>query len=149
MISQLLYVYYFYKISKVFCPSPIEVLGLSWCLSGKESTCQCRRHRFDPWVGEGNGYTPIFLPGKSHGQSSLAGCGPWGQKWVGHNLVTQQEWKTYVLLKTKRTQKYLTKIYYSKIITFILCWFFLTFLSMGRIFVSFCFYFMVVLLLLA
>ena len=24
--------------------------GLPWWLSGKESTCQCRRHRFDPWV---------------------------------------------------------------------------------------------------
>ena len=23
--------------------------GLPWWLSGKESTCQCRRHRFDPW----------------------------------------------------------------------------------------------------
>jgi len=22
----------------------------SWWLSGKESTCQCGRHRFDPWV---------------------------------------------------------------------------------------------------
>ena len=25
--------------------------GLPWWLSGKESTCQCRRHRFDPWSG--------------------------------------------------------------------------------------------------
>ena len=24
--------------------------------------------------------TPIFLPGKSHGQSSLVGCSPWGGK---------------------------------------------------------------------
>ena len=24
--------------------------------------------------------TPVFLPGKSHGQSSLAGCGPGGCK---------------------------------------------------------------------
>ena len=29
---------------------PIEsCLGLPWWLSGKESTCQCRRHGFDPW----------------------------------------------------------------------------------------------------
>ena len=28
----------------------IVVQGLPWWLSGKESTCQCRRHRFDPWV---------------------------------------------------------------------------------------------------
>ena len=25
--------------------------GLPWWLSGKESPCQCRRHRFDPWIG--------------------------------------------------------------------------------------------------
>ena len=42
-------------------------------LSGKESTCQCRRHRFDPWVGKipwkkNWQPTPVFLPGKSHGQ---------------------------------------------------------------------------------
>ena len=24
--------------------------GLSWWLSVRESTCQCRRHRFDPWL---------------------------------------------------------------------------------------------------
>ena len=24
--------------------------------------------------------TPVFLPGKSHGQRSLAGCNPWGHK---------------------------------------------------------------------
>ena len=26
--------------------------GLPWWLSGKESTCQCRRHGFDPWSGK-------------------------------------------------------------------------------------------------
>ena len=24
--------------------------------------------------------TPVFLPGKLHGQGSLAGCSPWGHK---------------------------------------------------------------------
>ena len=27
----------------------IKKLGLLWWLSGKEFTCQCRRHVFDPW----------------------------------------------------------------------------------------------------
>ena len=27
---------------------------------------------------EGNDPTPVLLPGKSHGQRSLVGCGPWG-----------------------------------------------------------------------
>ena len=34
-------------------------IGLAWWLSGKEFTCHCRRHRFDPWgrisPGEENG----------------------------------------------------------------------------------------------
>ena len=25
---------------------------LPWWLSGEESTCQCRRHEFDPWSGK-------------------------------------------------------------------------------------------------
>ena len=33
--------------------------------------------------------TPIFLPGKSHGQRNLAGYSPWGPKRVGHNLATK------------------------------------------------------------
>ena len=35
--------------------------------------------------------TPVFLPGKSHGQKSLAGYSPWGRKGVGHDLVTKQQ----------------------------------------------------------
>ena len=29
------------------------------------------------------------MPGKSHGQKSLAGYSPWGHKRVGHDLVTE------------------------------------------------------------
>ena len=32
--------------------------------------------------------TPVFLPGKSHGQRSLAGYSPWGCR-VGHDLATE------------------------------------------------------------
>ena len=34
--------------------------------------------------------TPVFLPGKSHGQRSLAGHSSWSLKRVGHDLVTKQ-----------------------------------------------------------
>ena len=59
--------------------------GLSCWFSGKESTCQCRRCRFDPWVGKVPWRrkwqpTPLFLPGKSHGHRSLAGYSPRGCK---------------------------------------------------------------------
>ena len=39
--------------------------------------------------GEGN--SNPSLPGKSHGQRSLAGYSPWGRKRVGHNLATKQQ----------------------------------------------------------
>ena len=66
--------------------------GLPWWLSGKESACQCRRHEFNPWVGKipwrkNWQPTPVFLPGKSHGQRSLVGYSPWGCKRVGHDLA--------------------------------------------------------------
>ena len=53
--------------------------------SGEESTCQCRRHGFDPWVRKipwSRKWQPtlIFLPGKSHGQWSLAGYSPLGHR---------------------------------------------------------------------
>ena len=54
-------------------------------LSGKESTCQCRRHRFDPWVRKISWRRkwqsiPVFLPGKSNRQRSLAGYSACGCK---------------------------------------------------------------------
>ena len=33
--------------------------------------------------------TPVFLPGDSHGQMSLAGYSPWGCKRVRHDFVTE------------------------------------------------------------
>ena len=52
---------------------------------GKESACRCRSHGFDPWVRKIPWRrkwlpTPVFLPGKSHGQRSLVGYSPWGRK---------------------------------------------------------------------
>ena len=70
--------------------------------SGKESTYQCRRHRrcrFNPWVRKipwSRAWQPtlVFLPGKFHGQRSLAGYSPWGPKeldmteWLSTQYVT-------------------------------------------------------------
>ena len=66
--------------------------GLPWWLSNKESTCQ---FRFHPWVGKIPWRrkwqpTPIFLPGKSHGQRGLVDYSPWGPKIAGYNLATKQ-----------------------------------------------------------
>ena len=49
---------------------------------------------FNPWVGKIPWRrkwqpTPVFLPGKSHEQRSLADYNPWGCKRVRHSLVTK------------------------------------------------------------
>ena len=70
--------------------------GLPWWLSGKESSRQCWRGRFNPCVRKipwrrKRQSTPVFLPGKSHGQGSLVGYSPWGHKRVEHDLLTKQQ----------------------------------------------------------
>ena len=76
-----------------FSLRPSVVWGLPRCLSGKEPTCQRRRHkryRFHPWVGKipwrrKRKSTPIFLPGESHGWRSLLGYSPGGCKELDTN----------------------------------------------------------------
>jgi len=61
--------------------SPASQMGFP---GGKEPTCQSRRHKrcwFDPCVGKicwwrAWQHTPVFLPGESHGQRSLASYDP-------------------------------------------------------------------------
>ena len=61
-----------------------SVGGLPDGAGGKEPDCQCRRCKrcgFDPWARKITWRrtwqpTPILLPGESHGQKSLTGCGP-------------------------------------------------------------------------
>ena len=60
-----------------------------------------RRPGLDPWVGKIPWrrrwqLTPKFLPGKSHGQRSLAGSSPWGHKRIKHHLATKTT-KQYLL----------------------------------------------------
>ena len=59
-----------------------------------QETQRCMRHRFDPWLRKipwrrAWQSTPVFLPGESHGQRSLAGYSPWGHKGVRNNLATE------------------------------------------------------------
>ena len=63
-------------------------MGYQGSTGGKEPACQCRRHKrreFSPWVRKIPHRrkwqpTPIFFPGKSHGQRSLVGYSPWAHK---------------------------------------------------------------------
>ena len=44
--------------------------------------------------------TPVFLPGKSHGQRSLVGYSPWGRKRVRHDLAMTTHVHTQVLARS-------------------------------------------------
>ena len=67
---------------------------LPWWLRGKELVCQYRTCKFDPWARKIPWRrkwqpTPVFLPGKSHGQRNLVGYSPWGCKRVERDLATK------------------------------------------------------------
>ena len=57
------------------------LLGLPRWLSGRELTCQCRRHVFDPWVrkipGEGNDNTLQYSFLGNPMDRGAAGVSPW------------------------------------------------------------------------
>ena len=63
-------------------------MGFPGGASGKEPTCQRRRHKrlgFHPWVVKiswRRAWQPtlVYLRGDSHGQRSLVGYSPWGHK---------------------------------------------------------------------
>ena len=61
---------------------------ISWATRAQTlKSLQCGRPRFDPWARKIPWRrkwqtTPVFLPGKSHGQRSLAGYGPWGHNGI-------------------------------------------------------------------
>ena len=76
-------------------------LGFPGGASGKEPTCQCRRHKgpmFNLWVRKIPltmkwQSTPVFWPGEFHGQRSLPGYGPSYHK----ELDTSERLSTHVL----------------------------------------------------
>ena len=71
---------------------------IGW-LSGKEFACQCRRCGFSPWVRKIPWRrkwqpTPVFLPGKSHGQRSLVDY---------KRIATTRSQKSWTQLSNKTT----------------------------------------------
>ena len=89
--------------SNLFCIMMYFQCGL---LSNKESACQCkrlRRHGFYPWVRKISWRkawqpTPVFLPGESPGQRSLAEYSPRGckelKKTEAHNSQRSALWNS-------------------------------------------------------
>ena len=93
---------------------------IPWCLSGKESNCQCRRGTFNSWVRKIPWRrkwppTSIFLPRKPHGERSLADYSPsgyreWDTTWWLNNINTDircrislhmviSHWYIYILVR--------------------------------------------------
>ena len=101
----------------------IHMWAFLW-LSGKKFTCHCRRCRrrgFNPWVRKipwkrKRQPTPIFLPGKSHGQRSLMGYSPWNPKesYTTEQLSMHVYVCTSVCIYTQKTSFIITT--YTKII---------------------------------
>ena len=54
-----------------------------------------------PWRRKGRP-TPLFLPGESHGQRSLAGYGPWGRRVRHDSALVQREHKLLFSLSVKK-----------------------------------------------
>ena len=79
---------------EVSCP-----MGFPGSSDGKESACSAGDLEFDPWVGKipwrsKRLPTPVFLPGKSHGQTSLVGYSPRGHKELD---MTERLTQTHIL----------------------------------------------------
>ena len=71
-----------------------SLMELPWWLSGKESACQCRRSRFDPWVGKipwkGNGNPLQYSFLENPQTEERGGLQSMGSQRVRHDWATKQ-----------------------------------------------------------
>ena len=96
------------SISVLQIKSSIPFFRLPWRLSGKESTYQCRRHRFNPWVGKilwrrAWQPTPVCLPGESPGTEEPGGLQSMGLQRAGHDWVTKNSTGLHIGIIHRRT----------------------------------------------
>ena len=74
--------FYFKSISLDFPGGPAVQNSANAGDTGLISASGSWRRKWQP--------TPIFLPGKFHGQGRMVGYSQWSHKRVGHNVVTKQ-----------------------------------------------------------
>ena len=79
------------------------ILGLPRWFCDKEYICKFRRHGFNPWVRKIPWRrkcqpTPVFLPGKSHGQKRLAGYSSWSRKELDTTEQLSTHAHTFILI---------------------------------------------------
>ena len=97
-----------FKFPEVVQLAPMmSILGFPGGTSGKELSCQCRRHKryeFDPWFRQipwrrSWPHTIVFSPRESHEQRSLVGYSPRGH--CSHAWLFVKQWTVvskYLLL---------------------------------------------------
>ena len=85
-----------------------------------------KRLGFDPWVGKISWrrkwqLTPVFLPGESHGQRSLAGYSSWGRRELDMTEVTERA-NIYIQIQfiSIAIQNYIIEINYNLFSSFFL-----------------------------
>ena len=93
--------------------------GLPRWLSGKESTCQSRRHAINPWVVQIPWRrkwqpTPVSLPGDHMDRRSLTNYSPWALKRVRHNWGTKHNLFRTVFLRAYSTEHWFHHMLYKK-----------------------------------
>ena len=74
-----------HKVGHYWSDLAAAAVAVSVWGSQVSTACQCRRHRFNPWVGKipwrrKRQYPSVLLHEKSPGQRRLVGCSPWGPK---------------------------------------------------------------------
>ena len=107
-------IYFVNRVAKSWIQVYVLYYGFLGGTSGKESACQCRRHKrcgFHPWIGKIPWRRkwqpiPVFLPGKSHGQRRLAGYSPWDLK----SQTQLNDW-AHMLLSLSCSESWLFKIH--------------------------------------
>jgi len=100
-----IYFHFCYHCHLTSCPNHfifnLYISELPWWLRRLTVCLQCGRPRFNPWIWKISWRrkwqpTPVFLPGKSHGQKSL----------VGHNWAT-----SLTLISGPYSYVYLTTVF--------------------------------------
>ena len=94
---------FFFFWCSLYSKSHFHYLGLPRWHSGKESACQCQRHKnmgFIPGLGRSPGVengSSLQYSCLENGQRSLVGYHPWDHPRVGHDLATQHSTLTSII----------------------------------------------------
>ena len=75
----------------------VNVLGLPWWLSNKESACQCRRHGLDPWSREIPDTSKHLSPNATAVEPLLWSLGTWTIEAHAPQQEKPQQWEAWAL----------------------------------------------------